>query len=364
VPYFDPRILHHEAAGGRLLLHDPNTYEPFGTRQRYETEIAFGETRHEIEPDARHTLHFNSALYLPMGEPRHPYFIDIDTPLGTGIDDGSLNCEVAERLMKELGVPVLLKGPESGAKQSKQIGSLVSTALASLHISQSFTAELSMALTERIALDENLPPTAAVYGKSRGAMVGGKKHSYARERGVDVIHYRLVDPVAGRRALESPGDVLRYVTWPAVDMARSLPSFARFALEGNLRARLGTVETNPHYLIGMTVGTIPSLLSGEEIGWRIPIDKGISLMHMKGNPIADTPEYLVQFADHSNFDNHERHEAHMGGIVLPRNIRRSVRHFKDFGNEFEAAGYDDSQVNWANVHRNPHKLVEEPPVAA
>jgi hypothetical protein len=364
VPYFDPRILRHDVVLDSLPLYDSESDYVFGSVSRFESDIAFSESRHNITPDASDTLHFDSALYLPT-EIRHPFFIDIDTPLGTGIEPGSLNCEVAERLMQELQVPVILKGPESGMHQDSSVSSLVSTVLASLHISQSFTAEMSMAITERIMADYDLPEYAAVYGKSRGAMVGGKKHSYANDRGIQIVHYRLVDPCVGKRALGSSADVLRYLAWPSTDMVRSLPSFAKFALEGNLRARAKTVANDKLALITMVAGTIPSLLSGEEIGWRVPTDKGVSLMHMADNPIADTPEYLEQFAGHRNFDNHERYGAHIGGIVLPRNIRRSLRHFHDFGDEFESAGYDPQQIKWANVHKNPKKpLTEVPPVAA
>ena len=353
VPFFDPRILRHEEVGGLEVLHDTHTGQIDGTCHRFETSMAFGDTRHDDDIDPRYIMEFASKLYLPSSEPRHPFFIDIDTPIGTGIE--GLNSEVAERLMKELNVPVLLKGPEFSGSKDCSISSLVSTALAAVNISQSFTAEMSMVITEAIAEQYDLPENVFVYGKSRGAMLGGKKHSYAQSRDLNILGYRLIDPCIGKRAFESAGDTIRYGIWIPTDMARSVPSFVRFALEGKLRSRTKTIETDAHHLVAMLAGTVPSLLSGEEMGWRIALDKGISLLHMQDNQIADTPQYLKQFANHRNFDSHRRRDAHMGGIVLPRNIRRSLRFFTDFGTEYDRAGYQESQIDWIKVHNNPQK---------
>ncbi len=340
VPIFNPNV-RVAAEGDRETLYD-NSGDAYGVKQLYVAESDFG-------------IDYMNALYSPLDGPRHDFYIDIDTPVATGIH--GLNDEVAARLLREVGVPVLLKGPEfSGGKQTGLRG-LGRVALASSNVSQSFSAETSMAITEKIlALNPHVPSTAAVYGKSRGAMIGGKKYPYAHDAGINVVHYRLIDPCVGKRALEGVGDIMRYGAWPASDLLRSVPSFARFALEGNLRARARTVETSSAYLAGMVLGTVPSLLSGEAMGNRIPVHKGVSLVHMASNPIADTAEYLEQFKQHLHFDHHEIPDTHIGGIVLPRNIARSVRHFKEFGAEFDRAAGDEHLINWDKVHNNPNKL--------
>ena len=76
---------------------------------------------------------------------------------------------------------------------------------------------------------------------------------------------------------------------------------------------------------------------------------------MASNPIADTNEYLEQFKHHKHFDHHEIPDTHIGGIVLPRNIARSVRHFKEFGAEFDRAAGNERLIDWDKVHNNPHK---------
>ena len=266
-----------------------------------------------------------------------------------------MNDEVASRLTRELGVPVLLKGPEFSGDRPGGVNRLAKVALTATNISQSFSAESSMEISAAIIDQEQLPRTAVVYGKSRGAMIGGKKYPYAEDRGISVVHYRLIDPCVGKRALTNPADVLRYGVWPVIDIAQSLPSFAKFALQGNLKTRAKTVETDVAYLTGMVVGTLPSLLSGESMSDRIPLHKGVSLVHMSHNSIADTEEYLEQFKHHDNFDHHEVKDTHMGGIVLPRNINRTVRHLDEFANEFEAAGGDERLITWSNVHNNPKR---------
>lgn len=343
VPIFNPNFLKFETFGAEQLLINKQN-EAFGTKQLYEVETDFG-------------IDYMAALYRPTAEARHDFYIDIDTPVCTGIK--GLNDEVATRLVEEIGVPVILKGPEFSSSKRTGAARLANVAIAATNISQSFSAENSMAISARIIEQEHLPTTAVVYGKSRGAMVGGKKYSYAKERGVDVIHYRLIDPCVGQRAFENPADILRYGVWPVADLMQSIPSFAKFALEGKLRSRAKTIETDLAYVMGMMVGALPSLLSGEPMGGRIPLHKGVSLVHMGNNPIADTKEYLRQFEYHSNFDHHEVADTHIGGIILPRNIRRTLRHLKDFSKEYELARGDETKINWASVHNNPTKAAIE-----
>lgn len=339
VPIFNPQITRHEEIDAIKVLHTAEGIA-FGTRQVFETETSLG-------------IDYTTRLYQPIGGAQHDFYIDVDTPLSTGVD--GLNDEVAQRLVKEIGVPVILKGPEFSAIKDNSIRRLAKVAMAATNISQSFSAEVSMEISALIAESEALPSAAVVYGKSRAAMIGGKKYPYAIDRNINVVHYRLIDPCVGKRALAHPKDVLRYGLWPATDMARSLPSFARFALEGNLRQRIKTVERSPAYAIGMITGTIPSMLSGETMGDRVPLYKGVSLVQMTNNPIADREDYLGQFSEHTNFDYHHIEGCHIGGIVLPRNIRRTVRHLKDFTAEFERAGGDERQIKWKDVHMNPNK---------
>jgi hypothetical protein len=339
VPIFNPSITLQELEK-RQFLTDKNGYT-FGTKQLYQAESDFG-------------IDYMSALYQPSGQPNHNFYIDIDTALCTGIN--GLNDEVAARLVEEIGVPVIVKGPEFSGNKRSGPRRLASVALAALNISQSFSAETSMAISAEIIERNSLPSTAVVYGKSRGAMIGGKKYPYAHDRDIDIIHYRLIDPCVGVRAFESPADIVRYGVWPAADFTQSLPSFAKFALEGKLRQRAKTIETNPAYVTGMIIGTVPSLLSGESMANRIPLHKGTSLVHMANNPIADTDEYLRQFVHHRNFDHHEISDCHIGGIILPRNIRRTVRHLKDFSIEFDAARGNEMNIDWDKVHNNPKKL--------
>lgn len=340
VPIFNPELIRHEEIDGVHILYDAHG-NAVGTKRMFESETRFG-------------VDYVSSLYQPIGDRNDDFYIDIDTPLSTGVR--GLNDEVAMRLVREIGVPVLLKGPEFSALASNGVCRLAKVALAATNISQSFSAESSMEISAQIVHDEGLPTTAVVYGKSRGAMIGGKKHPYASDRGINIVHYRLIDPCVGERALGDALDTLKYAAWPVTDMAKSLPSFARFALEGSLRSRARTVETSLAYLTGMFAGTIPSLLSGETMGDKIPLYKGVSLVHMANNPIADTDAYLEQFQHHLHFDHHEVHDTHMGGIVLPRNIRRTVRHLTDFAREYAAASGDEFMINWQNVHNNPKRV--------
>lgn len=339
VPIFNPEFTRFDQHNDVQLLSNKDG-EAYASKRRYSIETSFG-------------IDYTAVLYQPTDDPRHNFYIDIDTAVCTGVN--GLNDEVAARLVEEIGVPVILKGPEFSGESGAGLGRLASVALAATNISQSFSAETSMAISAEIVDFENLPRRTVVYGKSRGAMVGGKKYPYAHDREIDVIHYRLIDPCVGRRALEGPADVLRYGIWPASDLMQSLPSFAKFALEGKLKARARTIETSPSYLTGMLLGAVPSLLSGETTGDCIPLHKGVSLVHMANNPIADTADYLQQFSHHPNFDHHEVSDTHMGGIVLPRNIRRTVRHLKDFGSAFDQAGGDEAQIDWTSVHNNPQK---------
>lgn len=339
VPIFNPEV-RVTVEGNREPLYDRHG-NAYGVKQLYLAETDYG-------------IDYMNALYSPLDGPAHDFYIDIDTPLATGIH--GLNDEVAARLLREVGVPVLLKGPEFSGGKYTGLRGMGRVALASSNVSQSFSAETSMAISaEILALNPHVSPMAAVYGKSRGAMIGGKKYPYAHDVGINIVHYRLIDPCVGKRALENVTDIMRYGAWPASDLLRSLPSFARFALEGNLRARARTVETSPAYVAGMVLGTVPSLLSGESMGNRIPLHKGVSLVHMASNPIADTIEYLEQFKHHKHFDHHEIPDTHIGGIVLPRNIARSVRHFKEFGAEFDRAAGNERLIEWDKVHNNPHK---------
>lgn len=339
VPIFNPSFRRFEEIGGIELLHDDGG-TAYGSRRRYEIETDFG-------------IDYSAVLYRPIGDAKHDFYVDIDTPICTGVR--GLNDEVASRLVREIGVPVILKGPEFSATRDVNAKKLASIALAATNVSQSFSAETSMAMSAEIIEREDLPRTAVVYGKSRGAMIGGKKYPYAIDRDINIVHYRLIDPCIGRRAFESATDVLRFGVWPMTDVAKSLPSFAKFALEGRLRERARTIETNAAYIAGMVLGTVPSLLSGESMGDKIPVHKGVSLVHMSNNPIADTIDYLRQFEQHTNFDHHEVRNTHIGGIVLPRNIRRTVRHLTDFSAEFSLVGGDEMKIDWSKVHNNPKK---------
>jgi hypothetical protein len=335
VPIFDPRIIEHGSVGDVQMLHSKKL-NSYGTCENFETLTSFG-------------IDYTSRLYIPAGGSRYPFYVDIDTPLSTGVN--GLNADVAERIMHEVGVPVLLKGPEFSASHGKGPLRLAKTALDATNISQSFSAETSMAISERIISDADIDPVALVYGKSRGAMLGSKKYTYAKERGIEIPHYRLIDPCIGDRALDSPIDALRYATWIPRELIGSVPSFAKFALEGNLRSRAKTVETNMHYITGMIAGTVPSLLSGEPMAARIPKRKGVSLVHMDSNPIADTEQHLEEFVGHDNFDHQSYRNTHIGGIILARNIGHTVHHMQRFGESYQAAGHDEAKVNYDYVHR-------------
>lgn len=339
VPIFNPQITRFDTVENASPLVDASN-TPYGYRHTYEVETDFG-------------IDYAAALYMPH-DIQHDFYIDIDTPICTGIK--GLNDEVASRLVREIGVPVMLKGPEFSSDKKVSLCRLARVAFAAANISQSFSAESSMEISRRMLADNpTVSSNAVVYGKSRGGMIGGKKYSYAQERGVNVIHYRLIDPSVGKRALENPSDVVRYGVWPVMDIAKSLPSFAVFALEGKLRERAKTIETNLAYVAGMVTGAVPSMLSGEDMGRRIPLDKGVSLVRMTNNLIADSEEYLQQFESHVNFDYHDIPHTHAGGIILPRNIRRTVRHFKDFSTAYDEAAGDETKIDWGKVHDNPKK---------
>ncbi|HEY0965131.1 MAG TPA: hypothetical protein VGE13_01500, partial [Candidatus Saccharimonadales bacterium] len=114
VPIFNPNLVRHEEVDGIRILHDSRG-NAIGTRRVFESETDFG-------------IDYTSMLYQPVGTPRHDFYIDIDTPLSTGVE--GLNDEVATRLVREIGVPVILKGPEFSTVNSNSIRHLAKVALA------------------------------------------------------------------------------------------------------------------------------------------------------------------------------------------------------------------------------------------
>lgn len=341
VPFFDARV-----DQSRSVAHEPEPvldrlHRQVGEMHHYDIVLEDGVDR-------------SARVYLPQESDRSdsPFMIHMDTPWFTSTKGH--NNRIAEIFMQEIGVPVVVVGPEYSTTQGRlprELARLAQTAMGSTSISLSRSAEGSMAIASHLAAEHELPRSIVKVGESRGAMLAMGERPYAEANDLEILYYDVTDPCVAQRVLQQRGDVLKLARWPLKEAVGSLAVAAALLPHGGLTHKIGTVSTNPNFLVAAMMGVGPALLSGEagEFPYRVPTDAGIHIVNFKRNTMADASVWREKFEMHENFELVELKGPHMG-LAYPSVQRHVVERIKRFDEEFLRQGGQLQAVDWQNVY--------------
>lgn len=346
VPFFDARIDRNRTAVAEPQPVLDRLHRQIGEMYHYDVMLEDGVDR-------------TARVYLPNdhGADDKPFMIHMDTPWFTSTKGH--NNRIAEIFMQEIGAPVVVVGPEYSTTRGRlpyELARLAQTAMGSTGISLSRSAEGSMAIADYLAKEHDLPRSVVKVGESRGAMLAMGERPYAEANDLEILYYDVTDPCVARRALQRPGDLLKIARWPAKEAIGSLAVAAALLPHGGLTHKIGTVSTNPNFLVAATVGVGPALLSGEagEFPHRVPTDAGIHIVNFKNNSMADSRLWREKFEAHQNFELVELNGPHLG-LAYPSVQRHVVERIKRFEAELMRQDGNLSAVDWRNVYARKQK---------
>lgn len=309
----------------RLVAVDPITFRdrrPAGDRYRYDTITNGGIDR-------------GTSVYKPAPDIDRgfPFSVLLDTAWFTGLEGH--NDRIAEIIMKELGVSVVLIGPEFSAFEPTVIGAetdLRGIASLSTGISLAQSAEASASIYTTLKKDEpylGLKDKVLDGGESRGAMIAQIRRAYLECFGSMSIASDLTDPNMHERAFQKFADTIRLIKWPVREVLGAAAVGVSHAANGELKYMNGTIPLDMRYVIGATVGTGPALFSGEEsLGASYTsYDHPQHILNFKGSGAAHTEARKKSYVDHYNTTFKELRGCHLSlgySSVLSYFIARSL----------------------------------------
>jgi hypothetical protein len=260
------------------------------------------------------------TTYVPHDEYKssYPFTLVMDTAWFTGLEGH--NDMIAETFMKELGVSVVVIGPEYTAAEPKNIGAEMNlgrlatmSAGFSLMKSAEASAEIYSELLEAHP-EYDLKRSVIGAGESRAAMIEQVRRLFMRLKGIETVHSDITDPAVNEQAMKDFGDVIKLLKFPGREIMGSLAVAMARMKRGDLHREFGTVPLNPRYLTGAVIGTGPALLSGEEgmFADLTPLSHPQHIVNFNHNSMADTARRQERYALHYNSTEIELNGCHLG----------------------------------------------------
>jgi hypothetical protein len=258
--------------------------------------------------------------YVPHDEYKsgYPFSLAMDTAWFTGLEGH--NDMIAETFMKELGVSVVVVGPEYSAAQPKKIGAemnLGRLATMSAGFSLMKSAEASAEIYSEIREthpEYDLKDSVIGAGESRAAMMEQVRRLFMRLKGIQTVHSDITDPAVSEQAMKDFGDMIKLAKFPGREIMGALAVGMARMKHGDLHREFGTVPLSPRYLIGAVLGTGPALLSGEEgmFAALTPRWHPQHVVNFNHNSMADTAQRQERYAEHYNSTEIELNGCHLG----------------------------------------------------
>lgn len=285
----------------------------------------------------------------------YPFSLLIDLPYLTGLEGH--NDRIAEIFMKELGITVVLVGPEFSAAEPKLIGAemkLGKVACLSTATSVSKLGEASAFIYEHLQKEYphlNLSSNVVGAGESRGAIIEEIRKLYLSLLGLNPLYSDITDPVISEQALTSAKNTLKLLRWPIREGLGALAVGAALFKKGDLHRELDTLPADVRQMIGALVGSGPALLSGEEGEFHnyTALVYPQHIVNFRSNTIADTNLRRNKYKHHSLTDIVELNGCHIG-LGYPSVQRHVVDRAHGLGSEMIAADGNVKRVNWNKVH--------------
>ncbi len=301
------------------------------------------------------------TTYVPSDEIRtgYPFSLVMDTAWFTGLEGH--NDVIAETFMKELGVSVVVVGPEFTAAHPNAVGAetkLGRVAALCAGFSQMRSMEASAMIYEALQSSRpyyGLTKDVIGVGESRGAMGEQIRRAYMQLMGVTTVHSDITDPNVQNRALESWGDAYDLARWPVGEAMGSVAVGAALLRRGKLHRQIDTVPLSRRYLLGALLGTGPALLSGEEglFADFTPLDHPQHITNFKNNKMAHTDSRREAYALHRNTTIHKLKGCHLG-LAYPSIQERVI----DRSTQIGIALQNGQPLNFQAIHQTGHKSAE------
>lgn len=260
------------------------------------------------------------TTYVPHDEYKsgYPFSLVMDTAWFTGLEGH--NDMIAETFMKELGVSVVVIGPEYSAAEPKTIGAemnLGRLATMSAGFSLMKSAEASAEIYSEILAAHpkyDLKQSVIGAGESRAAMIEQARRLFMRLKGIETIHSDITDPAVNEQAMQDFGDVIKLLKFPGREIMGALAVAMARMKRGDLHREFGTVPLSARYLTGAVVGTGPALLSGEEglFAALTPLSHPQHIVNFNQNSMADTVQRQERYTEHYNSTEIELNGCHLG----------------------------------------------------
>lgn len=331
-----PDVLHDRSSIGiDMIAIEPDVLRPVHRFESQAADIRLVEDRQIIVKDRLDreigVRHWNDVLtidgvdrgvttYVPHDECKsgYPFTLVMDTAWFTGLEGH--NDMIAETFMKELGVSVVVIGPEFSAAEPRKIGAEMKlgrlaaiSAGFSLMKSGEASAEIYSELLEAYP-EYHLKSEVIGVGESRAAMIEQVRRLYMRLKGIETVHSDITDPSVNEQALRSGADVLDIARWPMRELMGSLAVGMARLKRGDLHREIGTVPIDHRYLIGAVVGTGPALLSGEEgmFADLTALSHPQHIVNFNLNSMAHTAQRQDRYALHYNSTEIELNGCHLG----------------------------------------------------
>ena len=292
----------------------------------------------------------------------YPFSLVMDTAWFTGLEGH--NDMIAETFMKELGVSVVVVGPEFSSADPKTIGAetkLGRLAAMSAGFSLMRSGEASANIYSQLLSDRpdyRLENSIIGAGESRAAMIEQIRRFYMTLNGVSTLHSDITDPNVSQQALRSFEDVVNLLRWPVREAMGSLAVGAALLKRGDLHREIGTVPINQRYLVGATIGMGPALLSGEEGTFAdfTPKSHPQHVVNFNRNSMAHTDLRRERYAEHFNTTIIELNGCHLG-LGFPSVQRYVIDRTHAIGKS------DFGAIDWRVIHGQGRTPLEVVPAA-
>lgn len=301
------------------------------------------------------------TMYVPSDEIRSDYKFTVvmDTAWFTGLEGH--NDMLAETFMKELGVSVMVIGPEFSADEPKKVGAatkLGKIAALSAGFSLMKSGEASAEIYDymlRNYPEYNLQQDVIGAGESRGAMIEEIRRLYMMLKGINVLHSDLTDPNVSKQALQTMEDCLQTLQWPVVEGVGVLAVAAALAKKGVLHREIGTVPMNLRFMLGATLGMGPALLSGEEgmFADYTPLTHPQHIINSTRNNMAHVEQRQQNYKDHTNTTIIPLDICHLG-LGFPSIQARVIDRSHEIG-KMQLVSSTDHEL-WKKIHATGHVL--------
>lgn len=300
------------------------------------------------------------TTYVPSDEIRsdYPFSLVMDTAWFTGLEGH--NHLIAEKFMKELGVSVMVVGPEFTAAHPDRIGAelkLGKLAAMCTSFSQMRSMECSAEIYETLRANKsyyNLAKEIIGVGESRAAMGEQIRRLYMQLLGIETIHSDITDPSVNKQAPTTPGDLLDLVQWPAREAIGSLAVGIALLRKGELYRQIDTVPLDIRYLLGALMGTGPALLDGEEglFANYTRLDHPQHITNLTGNSVAHTDSRREGYRNHHNTTILELDCCHLG-LAYPS----IQQHVVDRTHGVGAGLASGLPIDWNAIHQLGHSPI-------